>query len=237
MTREARITFSGVSKTYRVRPRPWARARDVSALDGVELELRATEVLAVVGPSGSGKSTLARLAAGIEAPDRGVVRWWSSSGPVAPAARPRFVQLVFQEAGLALDPRRTVKQSVDEPRIVQGLPTEGTARALLERVALDPALLERYPRALSGGQKQRVGLARALALDPEVLVLDEPLASLDTSTAARLLTDLEALRASRGLTVLWVTHDHAAVRSFATRVAVLEAGRVVREGAPAEVLG
>lgn len=228
------IGLHRVVRTYPSRPRPWSAVQLHRALDGVSLELNPGDVLAVVGDSGSGKSTLARVAAGLEAPDEGEVRFEGqdlrSFDAVEWKRRRRIVQLVFQEAASALDPRLSVRSSIEEPLWVQGLPTQGEARRLAEQVQLDPSTLDRSPHELSGGQKQRVGLARALALSPRVLVLDEPLASLDASAGAHILNLLQELRHTQGLTLMWVTHDLRAAQSFATRVAVLQAGRVVEEG-------
>lgn len=235
------IALKGVSRTYRSRAQLWSKPQALAALKNVDLEVHAGEVLAVVGPSGSGKSTLARIAAGIEAPDTGTVSFEGELlGSMTPAARfaaCRFAQLAFQEAASALDPRLRIHQSIEAPLWVQGLPRAGAAVRLAKLVQLDPSVLERYPYQLSGGQKQRVGLARALALAPRVLVLDEPLAALDASAAAHILQVLDHLRQTRDLGIVWVTHDLRAVSSFATRVAVLEAGEIRQIGSPLLVFG
>lgn len=219
-------------RTYVVRPRPWSRPRTVEALRGVELELAAGEVLAVLGDSGSGKSTLARISAGLDAADRGRVRW---PGLRQGERRADYVQFVFQEATAALDPRMTVREALEEPFVIARRPCGDLAARLLTRVQLDPSMLVRDCEALSGGQKQRVVLARALALEPRLLVLDEPTASLDASAAAHVTQLLRAVVAERGVSLLWVTHDVTLARTIADRVAVLERGRVVETG-PADAV-
>lgn len=231
------ISLRGVRHSYRVQRRPWSSAQVTVGLDGVDLEVHAHEVLAVVGDSGSGKSTLARVAAGLLRPNQGRLLFEGQDSAGFDEARwkqhRRFVQLVFQEASAALDPRMRIRDILEQPLLVQGMPVSGVAERLVQEVQLELPVLGRYKHQLSGGQKRRVGLARALGLRPRVMVLDEPLASLDASGAAHILQLLSRLRDSQGLAMLWVTHDLRAVQSFATRVAVLDQGRVVEEG-PAE---
>lgn len=224
-------------------------ASSVRALDGVTLRVERGEILAVVGASGAGKSTLARALLGLERPTSGSVAWSTSQeGELAdlasmrPAAvralRPRF-QPVFQDPGASLDPRRTVDAALREALRVRpraGGREDDDVAALLARVGLSRAHAERAPHALSGGEKQRVCLARALATDPELLVLDEPVAALDASVQAQVLELLRTLRDERGLTYVLVTHDLAIVAWIADRVLVLDAGRVVEEGSPTDVL-
>ncbi len=237
----ALISLEGIHHSYRVQRRPWSAPQVTVGLDGVDLQLHADEVLAVVGDSGSGKSTLARVAAGLLRPDRGRALYEGQDSAGFDEARwkqhRRFVQLVFQEAAAALDPLMRVRDIIEQPLRVQGMPASGAAERLAKEVQLELSALERFAHQLSGGQKRRVGLARALGLCPKVMVLDEPLASLDASGAAHILQLLSRVRESQGLAMLWVTHDLRAVQSFATRVAVLERGRVVEEGPVDRVLG
>jgi oligopeptide/dipeptide ABC transporter ATP-binding protein len=209
----------------------------VRALDGVGLALARGESLALVGESGSGKSTLARALAGLVPVAGGTVtldgveltglgrRGWRSVR--------RRMQLVFQDPAASLDPRLRAGAIVAEPLAVHGL-APGPARAqrvaaLLAQVGLDPALAGRYPHQLSGGQRQRVGLARALALEPELLLLDEPVSSLDVSVQAQILNLLLDLRGAGRLAYLLIAHQLGVVRQLAERVAVLFAGRIVEE--------
>ena len=223
------LELRGLGRTFR------AGGREVHALRDVSLALERGECLAVVGESGSGKSTLANLALGVLAPSAGEVAF---DGAVLPARRTlaqrRLMQLVQQNPAAALNPRRSVGASLRLPLDVHGIgvPSErpGLMMRLLEDVGLDPALAARRPDALSGGQRQRVAIARALACESPLLVLDEPTSALDVLVQARVLRLLADLRACRGLTYLFITHDLAVVRAVADRVAVLDAGRLVEVG-------
>ncbi|MGD9695823.1 MAG: nickel ABC transporter ATP-binding protein NikE [Thermoleophilia bacterium] len=221
----------------------------VRAVDGVSLSVAPGEVVALVGGSGSGKTTLARLVVGLLAPEAGAIRL--GGRPVGSgAARDRdgarrLVQIVFQDPFLSLDPRMTVGAVVAEPLVVHGLPQPGrrgrAGRAeivagLLEAVGLPAAMAGRRPAQLSGGERQRVAIARALALDPPLLVLDEPVSSLDAPVGVQVLDLLAGLRERRGVAQLLISHDLGAVGAAADRVAVMEEGRIVEEGPPAEVL-
>ena len=197
-----------------------------------------------MGESGCGESTLARLALRLIEPTAGSVQFGGED--VLAAARGarllglrRRMQIVFQDPFSSLSPRRTVGQSLVEPlvvhRIASGAVARAQASALLEEVGLDPLALERYPHAFSSGQRQRIGIARALVLQPELLVADEPVSALDVSVQAQILTLLKQLQAQRGLGFLFVSHDLAVVRWFCSRVAVMYLGRVVEQGSAAEV--
>jgi peptide/nickel transport system ATP-binding protein len=215
----------------------------VQALDGVSFELAPGEILALVGESGSGKSTLARVLVGLLPAQAGEARFDGADLLALDGRswRPfrRRLQLVFQDPGASLDPRMRVAALVAEPLAIhERLPRrrrEARVAALLDQVGLAPELAGRWPHQLSGGERQRVGLARALALEPELLLLDEPVSSLDVSVQAQILNLLAALRARRGLAFLLIAHHLGVVRQLADRVAVLFAGRVVEE-APAERL-
>lgn len=216
----------------------------VRAVDGVSFELGRGETLALVGESGSGKSTLARTLLRLEEPDGGSVRFdgldvLALEGEALRALR-RRMQIVFQDASGALNPRMRVGDAVAEGLEIHHLcrPDERPARvqALLQEVGLDPGLADRYPRALSGGQRQRVVIARALAVEPSFLVLDEPVSALDVSVQAQVLTLLLDLQQRRGLSYLYIAHDLAVVRQVAHRVAVMYLGRLVETGPTEEVL-
>jgi len=237
VTANALLELQDVSVTFTTRERTVHAVRDCS------LELHAGEVLALVGESGSGKSTLARLIAGIVAPSRGSVRFRSQE--LAPVARlderslRRRIQMVFQDPDASLNPAHRIATILSEPLIVRG---QGSRAAiaqrvaeLLERVRLDASLLDRRPHQLSGGQKQRVAIARALAMDPEVLIADEPLSALDVSTAASIAQLFQDLQRELSIAMLFISHDLAAVRRLATRVAVMHAGQIVETG-PAALL-
>lgn len=208
------------------------KARSFRAVDGVSLTLNKGETLGVVGESGCGKSTLARLLLGLIPSDRGEVKLEGQSTDDLTDAEwrglRRRMQLVYQDAAGALDPRMRVRAQVEEPLHIHGLSLEGATRAL-RAVGLSGAIAERYPHELSGGQLQRVVIARALALDPEILVLDEPVSALDVSIQAQIVNLLVDLQRDFGLTYLFVSHDLSVVRHISTRVAVMYLGRIVEE--------
>lgn len=219
------------------------REAPVQALTGVSFDLARGETLAIVGESGSGKTTLARTLLRLEEPDAGSIRFDGLDVRALDAAGLRALrrrmQIVFQDVGGALNPRLTVAAAVAEGlEIHRIVPRAGIAervRALLAEVGLDPALAARYPRALSGGQRQRVVIARALAVEPAFLVLDEPVSALDVSVQAQVLNLLLELQQRRGLAYLYIAHDLAVVRQIAHRVGVMYLGRLVELG-PTEPL-
>jgi ABC-type glutathione transport system ATPase component len=220
------------------------RLGDVAAVDGVTLAVQEGESLGIVGETGSGKSTLARIMLNLLEPTSGVVRWRGEDVTHARgaqlAALRRKRQLVFQDPAGSLNPRKTVGAAIADPFAIHGLLPERAARAarvgeLLDQVGLEPALANRYPHELSGGMRQRVGIARAIALGPELLVADEPVSALDVSIQAQILTLLRDLRRELGLTLVLIAHDLAVVRHMCDRVAVMHDGRLV-EVAPVEEL-
>jgi peptide/nickel transport system ATP-binding protein len=237
------LEASGLRRSYPARGFG-GRGERVAAVDGVDLEIGLGEAVAVVGASGAGKSTLARLLLALERPDAGVVRFDGHEISALPesAIRPlrRRFQPVFQDPMASLDPRMRIAAAVAEPLAANGIGTTAERRRrvaeLLEQVGLDPELGRRRPAALSGGERQRACIARALASKPELLVLDEPLASLDTTVQVRVADLLVDLRRRLGLTVLVVSHDLALVRGLCDRVLVMAAGRVVETGDVATVL-
>jgi ABC-type glutathione transport system ATPase component len=225
-----------VSKVYwkRVGAMPWQR-RELRALDDVSLQVRRGEIVALVGESGSGKTTLGRLALGVGRPTGGSLHLFGRDlatvkGREWRALRQR-AQMIFQDPFSSLNPWLTVQQAVSEAPLVHGRWARRDAAervvALLERVGLSGDDLSKRPHQFSGGQRQRLVIARALALEPELLVADEPVSALDRSVAAQVLNLLLDLRERLGLTYLLVSHDPEVVDALADRVVRLAAGRVV----------
>lgn len=229
----------GLSKAF---VDPDGRLRQV--LDDVSLQLRAGQTLGVVGESGSGKSTLGRILLGLERPEQGSLQlagqdWLALSAAQQRQAR-QGIQVVFQDPLASFDPRYTVLRVLAEALAHAGVPRalqRTEAAALLERVQLPVGLLERRPLELSGGQRQRIAIARALAMKPRVLVLDEPVSALDVSVQARILALLAELKAELNLACLFISHDLGVVEQVSDHVLVMQGGRVVEQGAAAQVLG
>jgi oligopeptide/dipeptide ABC transporter ATP-binding protein len=207
----------------------------VRAVDGVSFALARGETLGLVGESGSGKSTVARSIVGLVRPTGGSIRFGEQELAGASHAdyRPlrRRMQMVFQDPYASLNPRMTVASIVGEPLAIHGLRerAERDERVvdLLTLVGLDPSMRRRYPHEFSGGQRQRIGLARALAVEPELVLLDEPVSALDVSVQAQVLNLLEDLKRRIGLTYLFIAHNLAVVRHMSDRVAVMYLGRIV----------
>jgi len=210
----------------------------VHAVDDISFAIEPGEALALVGESGCGKSTTGRLVLALLVPTSGVIRFdgaeLTGRGPRDLKDLRRRAQIVFQDPYASFDPRRRVGDSVVEPLVAQGRRTEAQARRdeLFTAVGLDPATANRYPHEFSGGQRQRLAIARALSVQPDLVVLDEPVSALDVSIQAQVLNLLADLRTQLGLAFLFISHDLAVVRHVADRVAVMHLGEIV-ESAPA----
>ena len=210
----------------------------VHAVDDVSLAIQPGEVVGLVGESGCGKSTLGRVAAGIHAPSAGHLLWNGKPATNSPLARLK-VQMVFQDPMSSLNPRHRIDRIISEAPRFHGQITAGQAddfaAAMLDKVGLDPALRTRYPHQFSGGQRQRIAIARALAVQPDVIVADESVSALDVSVQAQVLNLFMDLRAELGLAYLFISHDLGVVEHIADRVVIMYLGRVV-ESAPTEAL-
>jgi peptide/nickel transport system ATP-binding protein len=231
-----------VARHYRVR-QGWgflAHSARLRAVDGVSFRIAPGRTLGLVGESGCGKSTTAKLALGLTPASAGEVRF--EGEPLPPQSDPRWralrrrMQMVFQDPLGALDRRLPAGRQIEEPLVIHGLgePAARRERAirLLDSVGLKPDHYHRYPHELSGGQRQRIVLARALALEPSLLVLDEPISALDVSIQAQVINLLLEIQARLGLAYLFISHDLKVVRHMSHEVAVMYLGRIVEQGDP-----
>ncbi|MFZ4720729.1 MAG: ABC transporter ATP-binding protein [Ilumatobacteraceae bacterium] len=237
------LRVTDLVKEFKVRAEG-GRPGVLHAVSGVSLEVGRGETLALVGESGCGKSTTGRCILRLIEPTSGSVEFDGtdllSLGPEAMRSMRRNLQIVFQDPQASLHPRMTVRRLLAEPLQVHGTPKDQVNERideLLRLVHLRPEFLDRYPHEFSGGQRQRVGIARALAISPALLVLDEPVSALDVSIQAEIVRLLLELRERLGLSYLFIAHDLAVVRQLADRVAVMYLGRVVETGPAEQVYG
>lgn len=243
MTGAVVLTAKGLCRDYSISRGPFMKPGILKALAGASFELRSGKTLAVVGESGCGKSTLARLVTMIEPPTNGslvIGETDVASADIATLRRLRSsVQIVFQDPYGSLNPRQTVGAILTEPLKINTSsgPDErdAQARSMLERVGLRPEHFDRYPHMFSGGQRQRIAIARALMLQPDILVLDEPVSALDLSIQAQVLNILTELQDSFGLAYLFISHDLSVVRHVADEVMVMYLGKPVEHGPRDEI--
>ena len=217
--------------------------RVVHAVEDVDLDIRRGEILGLVGESGSGKTTLGRSIIRLVEPTAGQVIFdgedVTAAGPDAMRALRRRMQIIFQDPYASLNPRMTVGEAINEAYVIHGLhaPAERKTKIgeLLSRVGLSPSHASRFPHEFSGGQRQRIGIARALAVEPEFVVADEPVSALDVSIQAQVINLLSDLKQEFGLTMLFISHDLGVVEYLADRIVVMYLGRLVEIGPAAEV--
>ena len=238
MEHEVMLQAQGLVKDFRV------PGGVVSSVAGVDLEIYRGETLALVGESGCGKSTLGRLLVRLIEPTAGKVIFdgvdLNSVSPARMRALRQRMQIIFQDPFSSLDPRMTVGQIIEEPLKIHRLcpdkkEREARVRALMKRIGIRPEYYDRYPHQFSGGQRQRVGIARALALKPELVVCDEPVSALDVSIQAQILNLLQDLQQEFHLTYLFISHDLSVVRYISDRVCVMFLGRICEIGDAEEV--
>jgi peptide/nickel transport system ATP-binding protein len=237
------LAIDNVSKTY-WRGGLFAKKTPVHAVKDASLTLAKGETLALVGESGSGKSTLARCVVRLIEPTEGAIRinGQTITGISQAAFKPfrRQAQMVFQDPFASLNPRKRVGEIIAEGPVTHGAPrAEAMSKAaeLLALVGLDPSAITRFPHEFSGGQRQRIGLARALALEPELLIADEPVSALDVSVQAQVLALIADMKKRLGLTMLFITHDLRVASEIADRIAVMRQGEIVEMGSPAAIFG
>jgi oligopeptide transport system ATP-binding protein len=247
MTREVILSAENLVKHYPIRAGVFRRTvGQVKAVDGVTFELYKGETLGVVGESGCGKSSLGRLLLRLEEPTSGKLTFdgtdvYSQTGGAMRRLR-RDIQIVFQDPYTSLNPRKTVGDIIGEPfEIHREVVPKGGRRQrvqeLLELVGLSPEHINRYPHQFSGGQRQRIGIARGLALNPKVIICDEPVSALDVSVQAQVVNLLEELQGRLGLAYLFIAHDLSVVRHISDRVAVMYLGKIVEIGDEDQIYG
>ncbi len=233
------LRVDGLSKRF------GSGSRAHQALENVSFEVREGEILGLVGESGSGKSTIIRCIVGLEKEDGGTITY-DGINPAAPGRGGllryrREIQMVFQDPYSSLDPRMTVRRIVEEPMLVIGGFSERQRRSRIEElmhlVGLRAEHLDRYPKHFSGGQRQRIAIVRALAVDPKVLLCDEPVSALDVSVQAQVLNLLKDMQKQLKLTVLFVSHDLAVVKYLCSSLVVLNRGKVAETGSIAQIYG
>jgi len=242
---ETLLKVEGLSMHFIQRTGFFQRIKDTNkAVDRVSFELLKGESLGIVGESGSGKTTVGRCVARVYEPTAGKVIYDGTDlmGQSDEQLQPyrKQIRMIFQDPFASLNPRMTVQQIIGEPMLVNNIASgselEDRVAALLRKVGLDPAMMERYPHAFSGGQRQRIVVARAIALEPRLVIADEPTSALDVSIRTQILDLLLQLQADLGLSFLFISHDMAVIRYFCDRVAVMFRGRIVEIGETEEVI-
>jgi len=228
------ISIQNLEVYYRSGSGLFSASKTVKAVDGVSLDIKKGETLGLVGESGCGKSTLGKAILRLTEPTAGKVFYGGKDLAHLPRSAMRdqrkHLQMIFQDPYASLNPRMTVGNIIGEPIRTFGIGTgsvESRVQELMETVGLSRRFVKRYPHEFSGGQRQRIGIARALAVDPEFIVADEPISALDVSIQAQIMNLMERLQAEKNLTYLFISHDLRAVRHLSDRVAVMYLGRIV----------
>ena len=228
------LKIDNVGKQYKIR----ASKASINALNGVSVDLQVGQTLGIVGESGCGKSTLARLIVGLEKPTNGQITWREkpigNKDSTTLKSHHSNIQLVFQDPYSSLNPRQKIGQCISEVikthKLRAGNDIQKRVEQLLLEVGISPDLQHRYPHQLSGGQRQRVSIARALASEPDLLILDEPVSALDVSVRAEVMNLLIDLRERLGLTYIFISHDLSMIRHISDQIAVMYLGRIVESG-------
>jgi oligopeptide/dipeptide ABC transporter ATP-binding protein len=237
----ALLSLRGLTVEYTARQAGWRSSPAVKAVDGVDLRIQAGESVGLVGESGCGKSSVAKAIVGLVTPRSGAILYdgadlTRASGRVLKSYR-RRIQIIFQDPYSSLNPRRRIGPTLEEPLRIHGLASGHRAERvaeLLTLVGLEPAMQARFPHEFSGGQRQRIGIARALAVEPSLLICDEPTSALDVSVQAQILKLLADLRSRLGLTFLFISHNLPVVAMFTDRIAVMYRGELVEVGPSAD---
>lgn len=244
------LEVSHLSKTFRLAPKRFLGAKQqLRAVDDVSFSVHRGETLGIVGESGCGKSTLGKMVAQLLTPTAGHISIdgedltpgnSSRRSQVRRSEMRRRIQMVFQDPSSSLNPRRTIGASIAAPFMAQRItPPGGVAnrvRDLMDRVGLKPEHINRFPHEFSGGQKQRVGIARALALSPDIIICDEPVSALDVSVQAQVVNLLEDIQSDTGVALVFIAHDLSVVKHISDRVGVMYLGRLMESGPVAEVM-
>jgi oligopeptide/dipeptide ABC transporter ATP-binding protein len=238
------LEVSGLRTYFPFGSRWFGKREAVKAVDGVDLSVKQCEVLALVGESGSGKTTLGRSVLRLVEPTEGTIRFDGidimalTTREIRPLRR--RMQIIFQDPYRSLSPRMQIKQIIAEPlklhRIVPHNDMQQRVAELLAKVGLEPYFMHRYPHEMSGGQRQRIAIARALALEPDFIVADEPVSALDVSVQAGILNILLKLQQSEGVALLFISHDLAVVERIADRIAVMYRGKIVEQAETDELI-
>jgi oligopeptide transport system ATP-binding protein len=238
------LVANNLVKTYTQRSGKFGfGSTQIKALDDVSISLKAGSTLAVVGESGSGKSTLARCLLQLQPFDSGEVLFQGQDlaklNAEALRAQRKYLQMVFQDPFASLNPRMKVGEIVGEGLLIHGLGSAAEQKekvlAMLQRVSLQAEDVQKYPHQFSGGQRQRIGIARALVLNPKVVVCDEPVSALDVSVQAQILLLLKALQKEMGLSYIFITHDLRVVRHIADEMVVMHQGKIVEQGTVVDI--